>query len=61
MEVLDAASFDIVDDSDDIAAAVVVVGIDSCYFRHFRYHPYTMAIAVVVDFPGLLVSLWLSK
>lgn len=48
VEVLGAASTDIADGFGCNAAAVVV-DIDSCYFRYFRCHPCTMAIAVVGD------------
>src|SRR5690349_13557603 len=46
---LDAAYFDIADDFGCTVVVAVVVGIDSYCFRHFRFHPCTMAIVVAAD------------
>lgn len=54
-----ASSGSFVDGFGDIV--VVVAGIDSCYFRHFRFHPCTMATAAAGDSPDLSVSSWPSR
>jgi hypothetical protein len=57
---LDAWTDIVVGGFGDIAAAVVAVaaavvaGIDSWYFRYFRFHPCTKEIAAVVDSPDWL-------